>query len=88
RGGHNIGSLEVEEALFRHPAVQEAAVIAVPHPKLGEDIHAFVVHRPGHAVDIADLQAFCRDKLADYKIPRRITFTETLPRGPMGKVLK
>lgn len=88
RGGHNIGSLEVEAALFRHPAVQEAAVIAVPHPKLGEDIHAFVVPRPGQAVDIAALQAFCRDKLADYKIPRRITLTETLPRGPMGKVLK
>uniref|UniRef100_UPI0013DBEAC8 AMP-binding enzyme n=1 Tax=Stenotrophomonas maltophilia TaxID=40324 RepID=UPI0013DBEAC8 len=51
-------------------------------------IHAFVVPRPGQAVDVAALQAFCRDKLADYKIPRRITFTETLPRGPMGKVLK
>ncbi|QCI68322.1 class I adenylate-forming enzyme family protein [Phreatobacter stygius] len=88
RGGHNIGSLEVEEALFRHPAIQDAAVIAVPHPKLGEDIHAFVVPRPGRTVDAGALQAFCRDKLADYKIPRRITFTDALPRGPMGKVLK
>ncbi|CEJ15880.1 Long-chain-fatty-acid--CoA ligase [bacterium YEK0313] len=88
RGGHNIGSLEVEEALFAHPAVVEAAVVAVPHAKLGEDIHAFVVARPGQPVDAAALQAFCRDKLADYKIPRRFTFTDTLPRGPMGKVLK
>ena len=88
RGGHNIGSLEVEEALFAHPAVAEAAVVAVPHAKLGEDIHAFVVPRPGQSVDADVLRAFCRDKLADYKIPRHFTFTDTLPRGPMGKVLK
>jgi acyl-CoA synthetase (AMP-forming)/AMP-acid ligase II len=88
RGGHNIGSLEVEETFFRHPAVQEAAVIAVPHPKLGEDIQAFIVLRPGHTAEVEELRTFCLDKLADYKIPRRIAFTDNLPRGPMGKVLK
>ena len=88
RGGHNIGSLEVEETFFRHPAVQEAAVIAVPHPKLGEDIQAFIVLRPGHTAEVEELRKFCLDKLADYKIPRRIAFTDNLPRGPMGKVLK
>lgn len=88
RGGHNIGSLEVEEAFFRHPAVLEASVVSVPHPKLGEDIHAFVVRRPGHEINVAILRAFCSDKLADYKIPRLITFVDELPRGPMGKVLK
>ncbi len=88
RGGHNIGSLEVEENFFLHPAVQEAAVVAIPHPKLGEDIHAFVVLRQGRSTTVEELRAFFADKLADYKIPRRITFTDTLPRGPMGKVLK
>lgn len=88
RGGHNIGSLEVEEVFFAHPAVQEAAVVSVPHPKLGEDICAFVVLRSGHAASADDLRAFCADKLADYKIPRRIRFVGSLPRGPMGKVLK
>lgn len=88
RGGHNIGSLEIEENLFRHPAVQEAAVVAVPHPKLGEDIHAFVVLHPGETATTEELRVFLADKLADYKVPRRITFTPTLPRGPMGKVLK
>ena len=68
RGGHNIGSLEVEETFFRHPAVQEAAVIAVPHPKLGEDIQAFIVLRPGHTAEVEELRKFCLDKLADYKI--------------------
>lgn len=88
RGGHNIGSLEVEETFFRHPAVQEAAVIAVPHPKLGEDLQAFIVLRPGQSAEAEELRTFCIDKLADYKIPRRIAFTDNLPRGPMGKVLK
>jgi acyl-CoA synthetase (AMP-forming)/AMP-acid ligase II len=88
RGGHNIGSLEVEETFYRHPAVQEAAVVAVPHPKLGEDIQAFIVLRPGHTADLEELRTFCLDKLADYKIPRRIAFIDNLPRGPMGKILK
>ncbi|WP_188608112.1 class I adenylate-forming enzyme family protein [Chelatococcus reniformis] len=88
RGGHNIGSLEIEDNLFKHPAVQEAVVVAVPHPKLGEDIHAFVVLHPGRTVTVDGLRAFLADKLADYKVPRRITFTADLPRGPMGKVLK
>lgn len=88
RGGHNIGSLEVEEVFFRHPAILDVAVIAVPHPKLGEDIHAFAVLRPGRSASVDDLRSFCTDKLADYKIPRRVTFVDAMPRGPMGKVLK
>ncbi|RJF69752.1 class I adenylate-forming enzyme family protein [Rhodopseudomonas palustris] len=88
RGGHNIGSLEVEEVFFAHPAVVEAAVISVPHPKLGEDICAFVVPQTGHTITADELRAFCIGKLADYKIPRWIEFADTLPRGPMGKVLK
>ncbi len=88
RGGHNIGSLEVEDVFFRHPDVVDVAVISVPHPKLGEDIHAFVVRKPRADTTAEELRRFCADKLADYKIPRRISFVATLPRGPMGKVLK
>ena len=88
RGGHNIGSLEVEESLFSHPAVQEVAVVAVPHDRLGEDIHAFVILRSGHVASAGALREHLVDKVADYKIPRGITFMEELPRGPMGKVLK
>ncbi|MGB3446193.1 MAG: hypothetical protein WBA48_05790, partial [Xanthobacteraceae bacterium] len=88
RGGHNIGSLEVEDVFYRHPDIVDAAVISVPHPKLGEDIHAFVVRKPGASMTVDELRDFCADKLADYKIPRRISFVAALPRGPMGKVLK
>lgn len=88
RGGHNIGSLEVEEALFQHPAIQDVSVVAAPHPRLGEDIHAFIVFRPGLIADVDALRDFCVERLADYKIPRRMTFLDEMPRGPMGKVLK
>ncbi|WP_169804280.1 class I adenylate-forming enzyme family protein [Sphingomonas mali] len=88
RGGHNIGSLEVEEIFYGHPAIQDAAVVGVPHPKLGEDIFAFVVLHTDQVLSVDALRAYCADKLADYKIPRRISFVTALPRGPMGKVLK
>jgi len=88
RGGHNIGSLEVEEVFYSHPAVQDAAVVGVPHPKLGEDIFAFVVLHAEQSVSVDELRSYCLDKLADYKIPRKISFVTQLPRGPMGKVLK
>lgn len=88
RGGHNIGSMEIENVLFQHPGVAEAAAVAVPHPRLGEDIHVFVVCRTGASPTDEELAAFCRERLADDKVPRRITFVDALPRNPMGKVLK
>lgn len=88
RGGYNISSVEVEAALAAHPDVFEAAVIAKPHEKLGEDVKAFVVLRPGAATAAADLTAWCRERLADFKVPRDITFVDTLPRNAAGKVLK
>lgn len=88
RGGHNIASLEVEAVLAQHPSVSEAAVVGVPHPKLGEDLHAFVLLRAGQTATPEEIREFCKDKLADYKTPRRITIAEQLPRGPLGKVLK
>lgn len=86
RGGHNVVPGEVEAALFEHPAVAEAAVTGVAHPVLGEDVAAWVVLRRPAAVE--ELQAFLRSRLADYKVPRRITLTDVLPRNESGKVLK
>ncbi|MHB8766330.1 MAG: AMP-binding enzyme, partial [Deferrisomatales bacterium] len=87
-GGENISSLEVEEALYRHPEVLEAAVVARPDPTWGETPCAFVTLRPGAgAVAAADLIAWCRDHLAHYKAPRTVVFGE-LPKTSTGKIQK
>lgn len=86
RGGSNISPQEVEEAIYRHPAVLEAGVIAVPDPIFGEVPAAFVSLRPGKSVREDDLRAHARELLADYKVPERIFFIEELPKGSTGKV--
>ena len=86
RGGHNVVPGEVEAALFEHPAVREAAVSGVAHPVLGEDVAAWVVLRDGTSAD--ELRAFLLARLADYKVPRRITVVDALPRNESGKVVK
>jgi acyl-CoA synthetase (AMP-forming)/AMP-acid ligase II len=68
--------------------VAEAAVAAVPHEVLDEDVGAWVVVRPSHVLTAEELIAFCREHLADYKCPRVVTFMDALPRNPTGKVLK
>jgi acyl-CoA synthetase (AMP-forming)/AMP-acid ligase II len=88
RGGLKISSIEVEEVLFQHPDVREAAVIAIPHPKLGEDVAAFVSAKEGRSIDTEALIAFTRGKLADYKCPRKVFVVDLLPRNGMGKVAK
>jgi acyl-CoA synthetase (AMP-forming)/AMP-acid ligase II len=88
RGGNNIHATDVEAVLHEHPHVREAAVVGVPHDVLGEDVAAFVSLRDGIDVSEADLRAFCAERLADYKVPRRITFVAELPRNATGKVLK
>jgi acyl-CoA synthetase (AMP-forming)/AMP-acid ligase II len=88
RGGNNIYATDVEAVILEHPAVQEAAVIGVPHKVLGEDVGAFVVLRAGASLGDDDLRAFCADRLADYKRPRQITFVDELPRNATGKVMK
>lgn len=88
RGGNNVHAVDVEDALLAHPAVQEAAVVGVAHPVLGEEIAAFVVRVPGATVDAGELDAHCRGLLAAYKIPRVVEFTEALPRNATGKVRK
>lgn len=89
RGGFNITSMEVENAIFEHPAIREVAVIALPHDRLGEDVCAVVVLRdPDLVPAIDDLRAFAAARIADYKVPRHWHFVAELPRNPTGKVLK
>ncbi len=86
-GGENISSIEVEDALFKHPAVQAAAVVARPDEKWGETPCAFVELKPGREATAEDLIAWCRQNLASYKCPRTIVFTE-LPKTSTGKIQK
>ena len=88
RGGNNISATEVEAALYEHDGVLEAAVVGIPHEVLGEDVAAYVVARPGRQLDADELRTFCAQRLADYKVPRTIWFTDELPRNATGKVVK
>ena len=86
-GGENVYSTEVEDALYRHPAVLEAAVFAVPHERWGEAVHTVVV--PRVPVDAIELTVHCRTLIADYKVPKVIDVRdEPLPKSGAGKVLK
>jgi acyl-CoA synthetase (AMP-forming)/AMP-acid ligase II len=87
-GGFNVYPAEVEQVLARLDGVAESAVIGVAEPRLGEVGQAFVVARPGFALAEQDVLAFCRERLANYKVPRRVEFRDALPRNPSGKVLK
>ncbi|MEV7025481.1 long-chain fatty acid--CoA ligase [Kitasatospora sp. NPDC093558] len=88
RGGYNVYPREVEEVLYEHPAVAEAAVIGVPHPDLGEEVAAVVALKPGTTAEPDDLRAFVKDRVAPYKYPREVRIVEALPKGPTGKILK
>ena len=88
RGGVKISPPEVEEALLRHPAVQEAAVLGLSDPYYGQTVAAVVALRPGQAATPAALQAHCRGLLAHYKVPARVAVVPALPRNVMGKVQK
>jgi HIP---CoA ligase len=87
-GGFNVYPAEVEQALARLEGVAESAVIGVPDERLGEVGLAFVVRKPAAAVDADAVLAFCRERLANYKVPRAVEFVDALPRNPSGKVLK
>jgi acyl-CoA synthetase (AMP-forming)/AMP-acid ligase II len=88
RGGYNITPLEIETVLYQHPAVQQAAVVGVDHPVLGEDISAAVSLRPGCTALPVEIAAFCREHLADNKVPRTLLILDTLPLNPTGKIVK
>ncbi|MFE9924506.1 long-chain fatty acid--CoA ligase [Streptomyces sp. NPDC005774] len=87
-GGENIATPEVERVLYEHPAVLEAAVVGLSHPRWGEVPRAFVVVRPETDCGPEELREFCRERLAKFKVPARFDFVDELPRTPSGKVLK
>jgi len=88
RGGFNVYPREVEEVLYAHPAVQEAAVIGLPDERLGEEVAAVVSLKPGQEASEEDLIAFTKERVAAYKYPRSIRFVNSLPKGATGKILK
>ena len=88
RGGFNVYPREVEEVLYEHPAVREAAVVGFPDDSLGEEIGAAVALKEGAEADAGVLKAYVKEQLAAYKYPRRIWFVDELPKGPTGKILK
>jgi fatty-acyl-CoA synthase len=87
-GGVNIDPREIEDHLHTHPAILEAAVIGVPDPEWGETLRAFIVLRGTQQISETEVIDYCRQGLADFKRPRKVTFLEELPRNPTGKVLK
>lgn len=88
RGGYNVYPREIEEILYAHPLIREAAVIGVPDERLGEEIAAIIALHPGASLDPAELREWLEEKLATYKIPRIYQFIDELPRGSTGKILK
>jgi long-chain acyl-CoA synthetase len=88
RGGYNVYPREIEEVLYEHPAIQEAAVVGVPHDELGEEVGAAVVLKQGESLDEDELKSYVKDQVAAYKYPRKVWFVDELPKGPTGKILK
>jgi acyl-CoA synthetase (AMP-forming)/AMP-acid ligase II len=88
RGGENVSPVEVENRLYEHPAVAEAAVIGVPHQTLGQQVKAFLVLREGHTTTAAEIRSFAGTALAAFKVPEHVEFVDALPHNASGKVLK
>jgi long-chain acyl-CoA synthetase len=88
RGGLNVYPRDVEEVLFEHPAVAEAAVIGRPDTEYGEEVIAFVVLRHGANAEAEEILAFCAERLAKYKTPKEIHYTASLPKSGVGKVVR
>jgi long-chain acyl-CoA synthetase len=88
RGGYNVYPREVEEALYTHPAVAEAAVVGIPDATMGEEVHAIVAVQAGQSVTEGELIDFVKQRVAAYKYPRTVEFRDSLPKGATGKILK
>jgi len=87
-GGFNAYPAEIENMVLENQAISQVAVVGVPDPRLGEVGMAFVVPLPGCSIDPQELIAWCRDRMANFKVPRHVTIVESLPLNPAGKVLK
>jgi long-chain acyl-CoA synthetase len=88
RGGFNVYPRELEEVIMTHPAVSLVAVVGVPEERLGEEVKAYIVRKPGATATEAELLDWFKEKFAAYKYPRSVEFRDTLPIGPTGKILK
>jgi long-chain acyl-CoA synthetase len=88
RGGYNVYPREIEEVLYEHPAVAEAAVIGLPHPALGEEVGAAVALKAGIVITAEELRDYVKAQVAAYKYPRQVWFVDALPKGPTGKIVK
>ncbi len=88
RGGYNVYPREIEEVIYEHPAVLEAAVFGIPHDEFGEEVACAVVAKPGQTLDAEELKGYVKDRVAAYKYPRFVQVIEELPKGPTGKILK
>ena len=84
----NVYPTEVEEILYTHAAVEECAVVGMPHTEYGEAVSAFVKKKKGLECSEVDLIQYCKKSIAGYKAPKKITFVEELPKSPAGKILK
>ncbi len=87
-GGYNVYPREIDEVLHEHPAIKEAVSVGIKHPTRGEIIKAYIVPKEGETLSKADVLAFCREKLANYKVPKQVEFREDLPKSIVGKVLR
>jgi long-chain acyl-CoA synthetase len=88
RGGYNVYPREIEEVLYTHPAVREAAVVGMPHDELGEEVAAAVALKPGLQASAEELRDFVKEQVAAYKYPRIVWFVDELPKTATGKILK
>jgi long-chain acyl-CoA synthetase len=88
RGGYNVYPREIEEVLYEHPAVREAAVIGIPDDHMGEEVGAAIALKDGEDASEDDIKAIVKDQVAGYKYPRKVWFVDELPKGPTGKILK
>jgi long-chain acyl-CoA synthetase len=88
RGGENIYPREIDEALYQHPKVKDAATIGVADELYGEEVKSFVVLKDGEGATEEEIIAYCRQRLADIKSPKTVAFLEDIPKGPTGKLLK
>jgi long-chain acyl-CoA synthetase len=87
-GGENVYPKEVEDLLHQHKAVNECGVVGLPHHEYGEAVTAYVTLKPGMTTDEKELIAFCKERIANYKVPKAIHFVADLPRSPQGKILR
>ena len=87
-GGENVYPKEVEEILYRHPAVMEAAIVGIPDDYWVERVHAVVVLKEGQQITAEEIIRFCKEHIAHYKAPKGVDFVKSLPKSPQGKILK